>query len=91
RAGAPAAGCGLALALPAAGAWLCVPITGTVPPLTVGAVNLPAFFTIVPMTILTAPLGAHLAHRLPPAPLRRVFGVFLCIVALNMLRAALWG
>ena len=40
------------------------------------------------MTLITAPLGAKIAHALDPKPLKRVFGVFLTLVALNMLRKA---
>jgi uncharacterized membrane protein YfcA len=40
------------------------------------------------MTLITAPWGAELAHRMDPKPLKRLFGIFLIIVALNMLRKA---
>jgi len=59
------------------------------PPLTLGAVNLPAFAVIIAMTLLTAPLGVRLAHAMNPRPLKRVFAVFLLLVAGNMLRKAL--
>lgn len=88
RAVATAAGFGLLIALPSTLAFLLVPITGA-PPLTIGAVNLPAFGIVVAMTLLTAPLGARLAHALDPKPLKRVFAVFITILALNMLRKAL--
>jgi len=61
------------------------------PPFTLGSVNLAAFAVIVGMTLLTAPVGARLAHRLDPAALRRVFAVFLLLVATNMLRKAIFG
>jgi len=35
--------------------------------------------------IITAPVGARLAHRLPASILRRVFGIFLVLVGLRML------
>jgi uncharacterized protein len=41
--------------------------------------------------MLTAPLGVKLAHRMDPAPLKRIFAVFITIVALNMLRKVLMG
>jgi uncharacterized membrane protein YfcA len=59
--------------------------------LTVGAVNLGAFGIVVTMTLITAPWGVRLAHAMDPKPLRRVFAGFLVLVALNMLRKALWG
>jgi uncharacterized membrane protein YfcA len=37
------------------------------------------------MTILTAPIGANLAHRLNVLVLKRTFAFFLISVAFNML------
>jgi uncharacterized membrane protein YfcA len=90
RAVATAAGFGLLIALPSALAFLLVAIRAA-PPLTVGAVNLPALGIAITMTLITAPLGARLAHALPARRLRRVFAVFILIVAANMLRRVLWG
>jgi len=58
------------------------------PPFTIGAVNLVAFFVVIAMTLITAPWGVKLAHAMNPGPLKRAFGVFLILVALNMLRKA---
>lgn len=92
RAVATAAGFGLLIALPSAIAFLLVQIPDhSRPPLTVGAVNLPAFGIVILMTVLTAPLGARLAHAMDPKPLRRVFAIFIVLVALNMLRKTLMG
>jgi len=88
RAVATAAGFGLIIALPSVIAFLFVDVAGA-PPFTLGAVNIPAFLVVIAMTTLTAPLGVTLAHALDPKPLKRVFGVFLTLVALNMLRKAL--
>lgn len=90
RAVATAAGFGVIIAVPSVIGFMLVEID-TTPPLTIGAVNLAAFALVVAMTLLTAPLGAALAHRLDPRPLKRVFGVFLILVALNMMRKALLG
>jgi uncharacterized membrane protein YfcA len=60
-----------------------------VPPLTIGTVNLVAFGIVIAMTLITAPLGVRLAHAMDPKPLKRVFSVFLILVALNMIRKAL--
>lgn len=87
RAVATAAGFGFIIALPSVIAFLFVPVPGA-PPWTVGAVNIPAFLIVIAMTTTTAPLGARLAHALDPKPLKRIFGVFLTLVALNMLRKA---
>ena len=59
------------------------------PPWTIGAVNLPTFAIVIAMTLITAPLGVKLAHAMDPKPLKRVFAVFLILVALNMLRKSL--
>lgn len=89
RAVATAAGFGITIALPSAVAFLLTPIADA-PPYTVGAVNIPAFLIVIAMTVFTAPLGAILAHRLNARLLKRVFAGFLAIVALNMLRKALF-
>lgn len=89
---ATAAGFGLLIAVPSVAGFLLLPIAQDVrPPFTVGAVNLPAFALVVSMTLLTAPLGVRLAHAMDPKPLKRVFAVFLTLVALNMLRKAVLG
>jgi uncharacterized membrane protein YfcA len=44
---------------------------------------------VIAMTLITAPWGVRLAHAMDPRPLKRVFAVFLVLVALNMLRKAL--
>jgi uncharacterized membrane protein YfcA len=59
------------------------------PPLTIGAVNLPALIIAISMTLVTTPWGAKMAHALPAKTLRRIFAVFILIVAANMLRKAL--
>lgn len=88
RAVATAAGFGILIAVPSVAAFLLVPIADA-PPLTIGAVNLPAFGIVVAMTLVTAPWGAKLAHAMNPKPLKRVFAVFIMVMALNMLRKAL--
>lgn len=89
RAVATAAGFGVIIALPSAIGFLFTPMPVEArPPLTVGSVNLPAFFVVIAMTLLAAPLGANLAHRLNPKPLKRIFGIFLILVAANMLWTA---
>jgi len=87
RAVATAAGFGFIIAVPSVVGFLFVDVTGA-PPWSLGAVNIPAFLIVIAMTLMTAPLGAHIAHALDPKPLKRVFGVFLTLVALNMLRKA---
>ncbi|WP_116082241.1 sulfite exporter TauE/SafE family protein [Tropicimonas sp. IMCC34011] len=87
RAVATAAGFGTIIAVPSVLGFLFVGIPAEVrPPFTVGSVNLGAFIVVIAMTLITAPLGVALAHKTDPKPLKRFFGAFLLLVALNMLR-----
>jgi uncharacterized membrane protein YfcA len=89
RAVATAAGFGVLIAVPSVIGFLFVEIETGTPPATIGAVNLIAFGIIITMTLITAPWGVKLAHAMDPKPLKRVFAVFLVLVAVNMLRKAL--
>jgi uncharacterized membrane protein YfcA len=59
------------------------------PPWTLGYVYLPALALVVTTSMLVAPLGAQLAHRVPVRRLRIVFAVMLYALAARML-AGLW-
>jgi uncharacterized membrane protein YfcA len=48
-------------------------------------VSLVSFALITPATVIAAPWGARLAHRLDKRRLSIAFGVFLSIVAARML------
>ncbi|MDH5179652.1 MAG: sulfite exporter TauE/SafE family protein [Gammaproteobacteria bacterium] len=50
-----------------------------------GFVYQPAFFGIVVTSVLSAPLGAWLAHKLPAKVLKKVFAIFIAILGLRML------
>lgn len=90
RAVATAAGFGVIIAVPSVIGFLFLSIDpASRPPFTIGAVNLPAFGIIIAMTLITAPWGVRLAHAMDPKPLKRVFAVFLALVAVNMLRKSL--
>ncbi|WP_136637417.1 sulfite exporter TauE/SafE family protein [Pseudooceanicola onchidii] len=92
RAVATAAGFGVIIAVPSVIGFLFVQIPAEMrPPFTIGAVNLPTFLVVIAMTLITTPYGAKLAHATNPGPLKRFFGVFLLLVAANMLRKAYWG
>jgi uncharacterized membrane protein YfcA len=92
RAVGTASGFGMVIAIPSVIGFL---MTGWslegLPPYTVGLVNLPAFAIVVATTLITTPWGVSLAHAMNAKPLKRVFGAFLMIVALNMLRKVLLG
>jgi uncharacterized protein len=55
------------------------------PPLALGFVYGPALLGIAAGTVLTAPMGARAAHRLPVATLRRIFACLLFVLATKML------
>ena len=85
RAVGTAAGFGLIIAIPGtlgfmAGGWG----NGQLPDFSLGYVNALGFALIVPMTVLTVPLGAKLAHSLSTTGLRRAFAVFLGLTSLRM-------
>lgn len=92
RAIATSAGFGVLIAVPSVIGFLLIgwgmPIK---PPLTVGLVNLPSFAIVVSMTLITAPLGVRLAHAMDPKPLKTTFAFFIMLMALNMLRKAIFG
>ncbi|MDX9834000.1 MAG: sulfite exporter TauE/SafE family protein [Desulfobulbus sp.] len=58
--------------------------TAGLPPWSLGGVYLPALIFIVGGSVLTAPFGARLAHALPVDKLKRIFALFLYIVATRM-------
>jgi len=55
------------------------------PALSLGFVFVPALLAIVAGSVLTAPIGARTAHRVPVATLRRVFAGLLYLLATKML------
>jgi uncharacterized membrane protein YfcA len=59
------------------------------PGLSLGYVYTPALALVVATSMLAAPLGARLAHRLPVKRLRVIFALLLYALALRML-ASLW-
>lgn len=59
-------------------------VTG-LPPYSLGYEYLPALAGIACASVLTAPLGARLAHSLPVAKLKRTFAVLLLAVGTKML------
>ena len=63
--------------------------TTTLPPYSAGYIYLPALIAIASTSMLTAPLGARLAHRLPVTVLKRLFSVLLYALGIKMLINAL--
>jgi uncharacterized protein len=60
-----------------------------VPQPSLGYVYLPALIGIAVTSVLTAPFGARLAHRLPVATLKRIIAILLYLLALKMLHGVL--
>ncbi|MDY6978494.1 MAG: sulfite exporter TauE/SafE family protein [Pseudomonadota bacterium] len=86
KAVATAAACGLPIALAGATGFI---VTGWnepgLPAGSSGYVYWPAFIGIVASSVLFAPLGARLAHRLPAAQLKRIFALLLYALGIRML------
>jgi len=59
------------------------------PPHSLGFVYLPALLGIAALSVVTAPIGARLAHALPVAQLRRIFALLLLGMGTKMLASAL--
>jgi uncharacterized membrane protein YfcA len=59
------------------------------PRLSLGYIYIPALLGIVCISVLTAPLGARLAHSLPVDRLKKIFALLLYGVATRMLWSAL--
>ena len=90
RAVATASGVGTLIAIPSAIGFAIIGLREHgLPWGSVGFVNMPATLAIASMSVLTAPLGVAAAHSLPPAMLKRVFGIYLVVIALIMFRNAL--
>ena len=54
-------------------------------PYTLGYIHLPALLSVVVMSMMTAPMGAKLAHSMDTKPLKRVFAGLLYVLATYML------
>ena len=78
RAVGTSSACGVAIALASAAGYIGLgPPAGTLPPGALGYVYLPAAAGIALASILAAPWGTRLAHRLSGPALKRVFALFL--------------
>jgi len=90
RAIATASGIGTLIAFPSAIGFALIGFRETgLPWGSVGFVNMPATLAIASMSVLTAPLGVAAAHSLPAGLLKRIFGIYLVIIAFIMFRNAI--
>lgn len=83
---ATSSACGLPIAIAGCVGFI---LTGwneaALPEYALGYVYWPAFVAIVISSMLIAPLGAYLAHRLSAAKLKRIFSLVLFLLGLKML------
>lgn len=76
---------GLLLSVPGTLGYLLASPGVALPGATVGLVSLLVLALVAPLSMLTAPAGARLAHSLDKRTLSKIFGGFLFLVALRML------
>ena len=85
---ATSAACGLPIALAGSVGFM---VTGwqapQLPDWSLGYIYLPALVGVAVTSMLSAPLGAKLAHTLPTDLLKKVFAVFLALIGTRMLLA----
>jgi uncharacterized membrane protein YfcA len=83
---ATSSACGLPIALAGATGFIVAGWGGPALPVwSSGYLYWPAFAGIAVASVLLAPVGARLAHRLPTAVLKRFFALFLAALGLRML------
>ncbi|HRJ67263.1 MAG TPA: sulfite exporter TauE/SafE family protein, partial [Alphaproteobacteria bacterium] len=86
RAVGTGAALGVAVAVPGVISYMVsgMLVSDTLPPWSIGYVNLLTVAMIIPSSMLLAPVGVRLSHNMPRAMLRRVFAVVLVIVSVRM-------
>jgi uncharacterized protein len=87
RAVATSAGLGVPITIAGTIGYIAagLPHQALLPPLSLGFVSLIGLVIMAPMSSLTAPYGARLAHRLSRRTLEIAFGIFLLLVAARFL------
>ena len=85
---ATSAACGLPIAVAGTLGFIATGWNETgLPDMSSGYVYWPAFAAVAITSMLFAPLGARLAHALPPNRLKKFFAIFLAILGVRMLVA----
>ena len=84
RAVGTSSACGVAIALSAAAGYAVHAPPGALPQHAVGYIYLPAALGVAMASVLAAPWGTRLAHRLSGMALRRVFALFLLLVGVSV-------
>lgn len=85
RAVGTSSACGVAIGLASAVGYALHAPTGVLPEYSVGYVYLPAAIGVAAASVLSAPYGMRLAHRISGLALKRVFALFLITVAVTLL------
>ncbi|MGH8076461.1 MAG: sulfite exporter TauE/SafE family protein [Lysobacter sp.] len=85
RAVGTSSACGVAIGLASAVGYALHAPAGALPEYAVGYIYLPAAIGVAMASVLAAPYGMRLAHRLDGRTLKRVFAAFLAIVAVSLL------
>ena len=85
RAVGTSSACGVAIGLASAAGYALHAPAGALPGYAIGYVYLPAAIGVAMASVLTAPVGMRLAHRLDGRTLKRVFAGFLVTVAVSLL------
>lgn len=65
-------------------------VPALLPPFSLGYISLIGLALLLPMTVLTAPIGVRIAHAMPKRSLEIGFGIFLLLVSARFI-AALFG
>ncbi|MEJ2409619.1 MAG: sulfite exporter TauE/SafE family protein [Novosphingobium sp.] len=87
---ATASGVGFIIAVPGTLGFMAIGLSAPDLPLgSIGYVNVIAAAAIVSTSIITAPIGAATAHKLPAGVLSPIFGLYLLFVATMMVRHGL--
>lgn len=84
RAVGTSSACGVAIGLASAVGYALHAPHGALPQFSVGYVYLPAAIGVAAASVLAAPHGMRLAHRLDGESLKRVFAAFLVAVSLSL-------
>lgn len=86
---ATASGFGVLIAIPGTIGFIIIGLDSSgLPTGSFGYVNLMGWLGISLASLVTAPIGARLAHRLDPVILKRAFGIYLVFTGLLMLQKA---
>lgn len=88
---ATAAGVGFLIGLPGALGFLLMEneASSSMPFGTIGFINIPALIAVSIGSIMTAPIGASMAHNFSEKMLKRLFGIYLVIISVSMFTKAM--